>query len=70
MKELQQRFNEVRDKVPFDRLSRSDGQTLYGNVMDWCRDYFNTPKDGILAYMLVGWWYTRKEIEFNAKHRK
>ena len=60
---LQEKFEEVKDKVPFSRMGKHgrDGQFLYGDVIDWCRDYFNEPKNGALAFMLIGYWFTITE---------
>lgn len=60
---LQEKFEEVKDKVPFDRLGKHgrDGQFLYGDVIDWCRDYFGESKDSRLAFMLIGYWFTISE---------
>lgn len=63
---LIEQFKEVCDKIPYERMGikGKDGQTLYGDILDWCRDYFNAPKNSELAYMLVGYYYTNKEINY------
>ena len=72
MDKTRKQFNEVVNIIPFDRLGINgrDGQTLYGDVMDWCRDYFNEPKNHELALMLVGDYYTKKEMKYYKKKRK
>lgn len=69
--ELKQRFLEVCDKVPYERMGKNgkDGQTLYGDVMDWCRDYFGSPKNSELAYMLIGYWFTKLEVQERERRR-
>lgn len=72
MDKLKKQFEEACDKIPFNTMgiNGKDGQTLYGDVIDWCRDYFNEPKNSMLAYMLVGEYYTRKEMEYYKRKTK
>lgn len=72
MEKILNQFNEVVKVIPFDRLGINgrDEQTLYGDVLDWCRDYFNEPKNHVLAMMLVGEYYTQQEMKYYEKKRK
>lgn len=63
VKTCEDKFNEVVDKIPMQRLAADKSQTLYGNVIDWCRDYFGGPKDSMLTYMLIGHYQNQCECE-------
>lgn len=56
-------FDEVKDIIPFEHLGQHgrNKQFMFGDVMDWCRDYFGEPKNPRLAYMLIGYWFVQNE---------
>ena len=52
-------YEEVKGRIPVDVLAantQKDNQSLFGNVVDWCRDYFNTSTGSVwgLATYIVG----------------
>lgn len=48
-KTLEQKFTEACNEIPKSFFSK-DITSMFENVIDWCRDYFNKPKDPLLAY--------------------
>lgn len=59
---LLEKFSEVKDVIPIEEMAtESNGeQSLLGDILDWCRDRFGAPKDFALAYMLIGYWYSKR----------
>lgn len=53
-----ERYMEVKQVCPIDKLAeqtKQDNQSLFGNVLDWLRDYYNQPKCdlwGLATYMV------------------
>ena len=52
-KTLEQKFTEACNEIPKSFFS-NDITSMFENVIDWCRDYFNEPKDPLLAYAIIG----------------
>lgn len=53
-----EKFNSVKDIIPIDSMGINnprvnERQTLYGDVLDWLRDY-GYGKDHDLAVMIIG----------------
>lgn len=52
-KTLKQKFTEACNEIPKSFFT-NDITSMFENVIDWCRDYFNEPKDPLLAYAIIG----------------
>lgn len=52
-------YEEVKDRIPVESLAvntQRTHQSLFGDVLDWLRDYYNKPKASLwgLATYIVG----------------
>lgn len=66
MDKLLKIVDEVKTKIPFDKLavdSANNKQSLFAEILDWLRDYYNQPKStffGVATYLLG--FYAREKF--------